>query len=152
MRVNLMSKCTMIKICEYCSAEYSAVDNQETTQKYCSRSCKDKQAYYLAKDAGKIRAFKSGFPRAMSIRLYMRARNSDISCPCHYCGTRLYPDNFQLDHMKRLPTEKLMSKEEWRKVYRDESNLVVCCESCNRQKAGMDYEKFKEIKKNASTI
>ena len=142
----------MIKICEHCSAEYSAVDNQETTQKYCSRSCKDKRAYYLAKDAGKIRAFKSGFSRAMSIRLYMKARNSDISCPCHYCGTRLYPDNFQLDHMVALPTKKTMSKEEWRKVYREESNLVVCCSSCNRQKGSMDYKKFKELKQNANKI
>ena len=144
----LMSKCTMIKICEHCSAEYSVVDNQETTQKYCSKSCKDKRAYYLAKSVGHIKAFKSGYPRAMSIRLYMKARNADISCPCHYCGARLYPDTFQLDHMEALPVKKTMSAEKWREIYRDESNLVVCCASCNREKAGTPYLPFLEKKKN----
>ena len=148
MRVFLMSKCTMIKICEHCSAEYSVVDNQETTQKYCSKSCKDKRAYYLAKSVGHIKAFKSGYPRAMSIRLYMKARNADISCPCHYCGARLYPDTFQLDHMEALPVKKTMSAEKWREIYRDESNLVVCCASCNREKAGTPYLTFLEKKKN----
>ena len=144
----LMSKCTMIKICEHCSAEYSVVDNQETTQKYCSKSWKDKRAYYLAKSVGHIKAFKSGYPRAMSIRLYMKARNADISCPCHYCGARLYPDTFQLDHMEALPVKKTMSAEKWREIYRDESNLVVCCASCNREKAGTPYLTFLEKKKN----
>jgi hypothetical protein len=139
----------MKKVCEYCQEEYYPSGNQHTTQKYCSISCKDKNSYQLAKSVGHIKAFKSGYPRQMSIRLYMQARNSDISCPCHYCGTRLYPHNFQLDHMEALPVKKLTSKEKWREIYRDESNLVVCCSSCNRQKAGMSYSTFKELKQNA---
>ena len=153
MRVNLMSKCTMSRICEYCKEEYEPHPYHNGGQsKYCSTSCKDKKAYYIAKDAGHIKAFKTGYPRAMSIRLYMKARNEDISCPCHYCGARLYPHNFELDHMEALPVKETMSKEKWREIYRDESNLVVCCSSCNRLKAGIPYETFKERKKNAIVI
>ena len=153
MRVNLMSKCTMSRICEYCKEEYDPNPYHNGGQsKYCSTSCKDKTAYYKAKEAGHIKAFKSGYPRAMSIRLYMQARNADISCPCHYCQARVYPDTFQLDHKTALPTDKVMTKEEWRILYRDESNLVVCCSSCNRLKAGIPYETFKERKKNAIAI
>ena len=140
----------MIKVCEHCGTEYFPVETQEAKQKYCSKSCKDKRAYYLAKNAGKIRAFKSGYPRAMSIRLYVKARNEDISCPWHYCGARLYPHNFELDHMEALPVKETMSKEKWREIYRDESNLVVCCLSCNREKAGTPYLTFLESKKNAT--
>ena len=149
MRVTLMSECTMPKICEYCKKEYDpAPYHNGSGQKYCSISCKDKNAYHLAKSVGHIKAFKSGYPRAMSIRLYMKARNEDISCPCHYCGARLYPDTFQLDHMEALPVKKTMSAEKWREIYRDESNLVVCCSSCNREKAGTPYLTFLESKKN----
>jgi len=143
----------MSRICEYCKKEYDPHPYHNGGQsKYCSTSCKDKTAYYKAKDAGHIKAFKSGYPRAMSIRHYMKARNEDISCPCHYCQARIYPDNFQLDHMKPLPVEKLTSKEKWKEIYQDESNLVVCCTSCNRQKAGTSYSTFKELKKNAIAI
>ena len=143
----------MLKICEFCKEEYKTHPyHSGTGQKYCSKSCKNKNAYHLAKSVGHIKAFKSGYPRAMSIRLYMKARNEDISCPCHYCQARVYPENFQLDHMKPLPVKKLTSKEKWKKIYQDESNLVVCCTSCNRQKAGTSYSTFKELKKNAITI
>tara|TARA_R110000737_G_scaffold283213_1_gene289808 strand:+ start:241 stop:654 length:414 start_codon:yes stop_codon:yes gene_type:complete len=135
----------MIKVCCHCKADYEPTVNgsQSDVQKYCSVSCKEKAQYYRAKESGHIRAKKSGYPRKLSIRLYMLARNSDISVPCHYCSTRLTPDNFQLDHKVPMSKGGFTTKAE----IQEESNLVVCCDSCNREKGHeYSYEQFMEMK------
>jgi 5-methylcytosine-specific restriction endonuclease McrA len=133
-----------MKICENCGEDY--LPRQPSTQKFCSISCKDKAQYNRAKASNHIRAKKSGYPRKLSIRLYMLARNSDITCPCEYCGVRLTPDTFQLDHKIPMSKGGFTTKAE----LQQESNLAVCCESCNRQKGHLyTYEQFKKLKQNA---
>lgn len=135
----------MIKVCCHCKEEYEPTANgsQSGIQKYCSVSCKDKAQYYRAKESGHIRAKKSGYPRKLSIRLYMLARNSDISAPCHYCSTRLTPENFQLDHKVPMSKGGFTTRSE----IQEESNLVVCCDACNREKGHTySYEQFLEMK------
>jgi len=135
----------MKKKCEYCQQEYETTINgsQGNYQRYCSTSCKDKFQYQRNKANGSIRSKKSGYPRKLSITLYMEARNSDITVPCHYCSTRLTPDNFQIDH--KIPMSKGGFKT--RAEIQDPDNLVICCETCNREKGHTyDYEEFMEMK------
>ena len=135
-----------MKKCDYCGEDYSPAYNQAATQKYCSKSCKEKNQYHINKKSGNIRSFKSGYPRKLSIKLYMIARNSDLTAPCHYCQTRLTPDSFQLDHKVAMSKGGFTTKAE----IQQESNLVVCCESCNRQKGHeFTYEQFLAMKQNA---
>lgn len=68
----------------------------------------------------------------------MKARQSDNTAPCHYCQTRLTPDNFVLDH--KVPLSALST----RKEMMDESNLVVACTDCNVRKGSKNYEEFME--------
>ena len=107
-----------------------------TVQKYCSRSCKDKKAWIRFKESGDVRSRKGGYNRTVYIRLWMKARQSDNTAPCHYCQKRLTPDNFVLDH--KVPLTKLTSREEMM----DESNLVVACYECNVRKGSSSYEEF----------
>ena len=73
----------------------------------------------------------------------MLARNSDVTAPCHYCQTRLTPENFQLDHKIAMSKGGFTTKAEIQK----EENLVVCCEACNQEKGHThSYEQFMEIK------
>ena len=132
-----------LKECEQCGEQYIPHSTNTSVQKYCSISCKDKAQYYRAKKSGHIRAKKTGYPRKLSVRLYMLARNSDITAPCHYCQKRLTPDNFQIDH--KVPMSKGNFKT---KAYiQEESNLVICCESCNRLKGNhYSYEEFMQMK------
>lgn len=123
------------KNCEQCGEQYSP---NSTVQKYCSRSCKDKKAWSRFKDSGDIRRRKGGYNRTVYIRLWMKARQSDMTAPCHYCKKRLSPDNFVLDH--KVPLTKLTS----RKEMMDESNLVVACTDCNIKKGSSSYENFIE--------
>ena len=109
-----------------------------TVQKYCSRSCKEKKAWSRFKESGDIRRRKGGYNRTVYIRLWMKARQSDNTAPCHYCQKRLTPDNFVLDH--KVTLTKLTS----RKEMMDESNLVVCCTNCNVRKGSSSYEEFME--------
>ena len=109
-----------------------------TVQKYCSRSCKDKKAWSRFKESGDIRRRKGGYNRTVYIRLWMKARQSDNTAPCHYCKKRLTPENFVLDH--KVPLTKLTSREEMM----DESNLAVCCTDCNVRKGSKNYEEFME--------
>ena len=130
--------------CNHCGVDYEPI--QPSRQKFCSISCKDKHQYHINKKSGNIRAFKSGYPRKLSIKLYMIARNSDLTAPCHYCHTRLTPDNFQLDHKVAMSKGGFTTKAE----IQQESNLVVCCESCNRQKGHhYTYEQFLAMKQDA---
>jgi len=135
----------MIKICEYCKEEYETTvgGHRGNYQKYCSVSCKDKFQYQRNKAKGSIRSKKSGYPRSLSITLYMEARNSDITVPCHYCSTRLKPDNFQIDHKVAMSKGGFKTRAE----IQDPNNLVICCEECNREKGHTyDYEEFMEMK------
>ena len=135
-----------MKVCEFCKENYLPSGGQETAQKYCGISCKDKAQYKRAKDAGHIRAKKSGYPRQVSIRLYMKARNSEISVPCHYCNTRLQPDNFEIDHKVPMSRGNFKTRGDIQR----EDNLVICCSSCNRAKGHIySYEEFLARKQNA---
>ena len=124
----------MIKKCEQCGAEYDTP--YSTVQKYCSMSCKDKMGWIRAKKAGKIRAKKGGYNRSTYISLFMNARQSDQTAPCHYCQSRVTPDNFVLDH--KVPISSLSTRE----AIMDPENLVVCCRSCNILKGVKSYEDF----------
>jgi len=139
-----------MKKCENCGEDYSPAEGQENNQKYCGMSCKDKAQYKRGKAEGHIRAMKSGYPRQVSIRLYMEARNSDVSAPCHYCKTRVYPDTFQIDHkipMSRGYAEGLFKN---KADLQNPDNLVISCEPCNRLKGNKySYEEFIAIKQNA---
>jgi len=135
----------VIKICEYCEQPYGADKNKHNAakQKYCSISCKDKAQYKKNKAEGNIRSMKSGYPRKLSIKKYMEARNSDITVPCHYCQTRLTPETFQLDHKVAMSKGGFTTRAE----IQNESNLVVCCADCNKEKGNTyTYEEFKELK------
>ena len=124
----------LIKICEQCGAEF---DTQfSTVQIYCSRSCKEKMGWLRAKKAGKIRSKKGGYNRSTYISLFMNARQSDQTAPCHYCQSRVTPDNFVLDH--KIPISSLSTRDQ----IMDPTNLVVCCRSCNIRKGTKSYEDF----------
>jgi 5-methylcytosine-specific restriction endonuclease McrA len=135
----------MIKNCTQCQKQYeTTIDGDRgKQQKYCSVQCKDKAQYSRNKNTGNIRSKKSGYPRKLTVKLYMLARNSDITAPCHYCQTRLTPETFQLDHKIAMSKGGFTTKAE----IQAESNLVVCCDSCNREKGHThSYEQFKEMK------
>ena len=132
----------LIKICEQCGVEF---DTQFTTvQKYCSKSCKEKKGWHRAKKAGKIRAKKGGYNRSTYISLFMNARQSDQTAPCHYaqfkvnpnCQLRVTASDFVLDH--KVPISSLSTRDE----IMDPTNLVVCCRSCNIRKGTQSYEDF----------
>ena len=132
----------MTKICEQCGNEYVPNDHAVKTQKYCSKSCKEKMAWLRFKSTGDIRGRKGGYNRSVYIKLWMQARQSDNTAPCHYCGTRLRPDNFVLDH--KVPISILSTRE----AMQNPDNLVVCCTKCNIEKsAKYGYEEFLAMKK-----
>jgi 5-methylcytosine-specific restriction endonuclease McrA len=124
--------------CEHCDKPYLPVSNN---QKYCSRNCKDKAAWKRNKESGHIRSFKGGYPRAVVIKKWLDAQKQDEgTVGCRYCGTRVTPENFQLDHMK--PLAKLKKSQ-----VKLASNLIICCENCNREKGSRyTYEEFLAIK------
>lgn len=127
----------MDKICELCGKEYIPNEWNQTVQKYCSKSCKEKMTWRRQKASGHIRSKKGGYPRAIHIQLWMEARQSDNTAPCHYCKKRLIPDNFILDH--KVPVSSLTTKEE----IQNPGNLVVCCKECNIKKGNkFTYEEF----------
>tara|TARA_R110002050_G_scaffold263142_1_gene403549 strand:+ start:556 stop:786 length:231 start_codon:yes stop_codon:yes gene_type:complete len=64
----------------------------------------------------------------------------DISAPCHYCGTALYPEKFVIEH--KIPRIKLKTKAKTQDI----TNLVVSCHDCNAEKATMDYNDFMKRK------
>ena len=135
----------MIKVCEFCQQDYTTDQNggNAKRQKYCSISCKEKMLYRKNKAEGNVRSMKSGYPRKLTIRKYMEARNSDDTVPCHYCQIRLTPDNFQLDHKVPMSKGGFKTKAE----LQEESNLVVCCPECNKEKGNTySYEEFMEMK------
>ena len=130
-----------MKKCENCGEVYSP---KSTVQKYCSLSCKGKAYWKRNKETGHIRAYKGGYPRAVVIQKWLEAQKQDEgTVGCHYCGTRVTPETFQIDHMK--PLSKLKKSQ-----VKLPSNLIICCESCNRQKGNIySYEEFLELKQDA---
>ena len=136
----------MYKTCEFCGGDYIPDEYNKATQKYCSKSCKHKMAWTKQKETGHIRTKKGGYPRAIYIQLWMEARLSDNTAPCHYCLKRLKPerDSFVLDH--KIPVSALSTREE----VMDPTNLVVCCRECNVEKSNKySYDQFLAIKKEA---
>ena len=131
----------MEKICEFCGIKYIPYEWHQKTHKYCSKSCKYKTAWKKQKDTGHIRTKKGGYSRAVYIQLWMEARQSDNTAPCHYCKKRLRPDNFILDH--KIPVSALKTREE----VQNPKNLVVCCRECNTEKGNIySYEEFLKMK------
>jgi len=124
----------LIKVCEQCGNEYDTP--YSTVQKYCSMSCKDKMGWIRAKKSGKIRAKKGGYNRSTYINLFLNARQSDQTAPCHYCKARVTAADFVLDH--KIPVSSLSTRE----AIMDPNNLVVCCRSCNILKGTQSYEDF----------
>ena len=134
----------MKKKCEECGEDYSPVVRNRTVQKFCSRSCKDKASRRRNKESGHIRSFKGGYPRAVIIQKWIDAQKADLgTVGCHYCGKRVTPETFQIDHM--VPISKLENKEQVKMA----ENLIICCESCNREKGHQyTYEEFLELKRD----
>ena len=135
----------MIKKCEECGEDYSPNFRNRAVQKYCGRNCKDKASRKRNKETGHVRSFKGGYPRAVIIEKWIEAQKADEgTVACHYCGKRVTPETFQIDHMR--PISKLTSKEEVKMA----ENLIICCESCNREKGHQyTYAEFLELKRNA---
>ena len=134
----------MIKNCEYCGHEYVPDEYNAKTQKYCSKKCKERMAWKRQKESGNVRSKKGGYPRAIYIQLWMEARLSDNTAPCHYCKKRLKPErnSFVLDH--KIPVSELSTREE----VMNPENLCVCCSECNVEKSNKySYEEFLAIKK-----
>jgi 5-methylcytosine-specific restriction endonuclease McrA len=131
------------KICATCGLAYGQNPNT-TVQKYCSRSCKDKMAWEKRKETGHIRAKKGGYNRETYINLFLSARQTDQTAPCHYaqfdvnpnCQERVTSTDFVLDHKRPLAELKTRSE------MLDPENLVVCCKSCNNLKNTTSYENF----------
>ena len=133
----------MYKTCEFCGEQYIPDECNKITQKYCSKKCKERMTWKRQKESGNIRSRKGGYPRAIYIQLWMEARLSDNTAPCHYCLKRLKPerDSFVLDH--KIPVSALSTREE----VMDPTNLVVCCRECNIEKGNKyTYEEFKKMK------
>jgi len=126
------------KNCEFCGARYVPKNSQYKTQKYCTKSCKDRA--YRKRESLKDKPRKGGYPRRTYLKLWMKARNEDFTVPCHYCSKRLYPDDFCIDH--KVAIKFLKTREE----ITDESNLVISCWNCNHKKGSMSYTKFLKLK------
>jgi len=117
----------MQKVCENCKKKYTPSGGQYRTQKYCSISCKRKVAH------SRLPYKKGGVPRATSVAVFMKARISDDTAPCHYCGVRLRPkDKWVLDH--KIPLAKGGTS--------TEDNFLLSCFDCNSRKRNMDYDLF----------
>ena len=134
----------MIKKCEECGEDYSPNFRNWSVQKFCSRSCKDKSAWKRNKKTGNVRVFKGGYPRAVIIEKWIEAQKADEgTVACHYCGKRVTPETFQIDHMR--PISKLENREQVKMA----ENLIICCEACNREKGNRyEYTEFLELKRN----
>ena len=129
--------------CEYCGEKYSPHPNALTTQKYCSRKCKEAQFYVRQKAEGKVRKRKGGYNRTVYVTKFMEARQSDNTAPCTFCRKRLEPEgDWVLDH--KIPLSVLTSN------FQDPGNLTLCCVDCNKQKSNLySFDEFLALKQNA---
>jgi 5-methylcytosine-specific restriction endonuclease McrA len=125
------------KTCLTCKGQY--IPNQPATQKYCSRSCKNKARSIKLIADGVPR--KGGYNRSVYIRVWMKARSnfndtSPFTAKCTYCGRdQGVDDNFTLDH--RVPRGELTYEQ-----LKSEEFLVLACYECNQAKGEMSVEKF----------
>jgi len=131
-----------VKICVHCDAEYSPHRFSNKTQKYCSRRCKEANAYERQRIAGIAFKRKGGYSRTIYVTKFMEARLSDDTAPCTYCKKRLEPDgDWVLDH--KIPLSQLTED------FQRPDNLCLCCADCNRQKSNKyTYEEFLALKKD----
>ena len=128
-----------MKKCEWCGEDYAPNGGQDKRQKYCGRHCKDKASWQRFKDSGDIRQRKGGYNRLTYIQIWLR--QTDLSVPCFYCKSRLFPeDKWVLDHKQPL------SKMTTRKQMTDSDNLCIACTPCNVKKGNIPYEEFIKIK------
>ncbi len=127
-----------MKRCEFCGKFYKPKLYQETNQKYCNRSCKDKARYHAEKKKNKYFYRRGGYPRTTIIRLWCIAQNGDKEpkIKCHYCGILISPEEMNIDH--KTPRRLLKTREEVLLI----DNLVCCCKSCNQKKGDLTYEEF----------
>ena len=124
------------KVCLVCGVDYVPVANQYKRQKYCSMSCKNKKAWERNKEKG---IHKGGYSRHVPIILFLNAMGIDKHlAPCEYCGTKLEPTNFVIDH--KIPRSIVLDKH---KIKNDIQNMVLCCKDCNNMKGSENYKTFK---------
>ena len=130
----MFSNGSKTKICKYCKKEYTPAIYQFDRQKYCSIQCKWKTRVLREKELG---IYKGGYNRETHIRLWLDAMGiTNISAPCHYCGTALHPEKFVIEH--KIPRIKLKT----RIKTQDITNLVISCHSCNSEKSTTDNNEF----------
>ena len=71
------------------------------------------------------------------INLWIESRGK-----CGYCGAKVTPDNYTLDHIIPISKGGLTNK----------NNLIICCTHCNRLKADLNVNTFinllQQYKKN----
>lgn len=125
------------KICFSCEKPYFPKVGSYKSTKFCSSTCYyKKQAEYL-KERG---VYKGGYNRETYIITWLIARGEkDFNAPCHWCGTPLAPNNYNLDHV--IPRSKCKTREEMTNI----DNLVVSCKSCNSLKSSKKAEDFEII-------
>jgi len=127
----------LTKTCLTCREKYKP--NQAATQKYCSRSCKDKARSIKLIAEGVPR--KGGYNRSVYIRVWMKARSgfkdmAPFTAKCTYCNRdQGVDDNFTLDHS--TPRGELTYEQ-----LRSEEFLVLSCYECNQAKGNMSVAEF----------
>ena len=124
------------KVCLICGKNYTPVKYQYERQKYCSKTCKEKNAWEQCKEKG---IAKGGYTRQIPIVLFLNAMVIDKhEVPCKYCGTALTPYTFIIDHIK--PRSIVLDKH---KIKNEISNMQLVCKSCNNLKGSTPHDIFK---------
>ena len=124
------------KVCLICGKNYTPVKYQYERQKYCSKTCKEKNAWEKCKEKG---IHKGGYTRHIPIVLFLNAMGIDKhEIPCGYCGTTLTPYTFIIDH--KTPRSVVLDKH---KIKNDISNMQLVCKSCNNLKGSTPHDIFK---------
>ena len=125
------------KFCYSCGKPYFPKIGSYKSTKYCSKTCYYKKSAEFLKERG---IYKGGYNRETHIITWLRARGeTTYTAPCHWCGTLLEPNNFNLDHV--IPRSECKTREEMKNM----DNLVVSCKSCNTLKSSERADIFKEI-------
>jgi hypothetical protein len=125
------------KVCFTCGEPYFPKIGSYKSTKFCSGTCYyRKQGEYL-KERG---IHKGGYNRETYILTWLKARGeTDYNAPCHWCGTSLAPNNFNIDHV--IPRTQCKTRKEMTNM----ENLVISCRSCNTLKGAKKAEDFKII-------
>jgi len=134
----------LLKVCLICGKNYKPVKYQYERQKYCSKTCKEKNAWERCKEKG---VHKGGYSRHIPIVLFLNAMGiKKHVAPCGYCGTELEPTTFIIDH--KIPRSVVLDKH---KIKNDLDNMVLCCKDCNNLKGSTDYLTFKARMEKSDT-